>query len=157
MTSVVLFLMFTVLPAIELWLIITVGERVGAWQTVLTLVLAGVLGSWLGKRAGFQVVREIFDGLRQGIPPADKLVEAGLVLVGAVLLITPGYVSDVVGLVLFVGPVRRFLAPHIKNLAWKWLLRRGLSVGPATAGPGAPPPSAPKPPAEPPHFQHPVA
>lgn len=152
MTSVVLFLMFTVLPAIELWLIITVGEQVGAWQTVLTLVLAGVLGSWLGKRAGFQVVREIFDGLRQGIPPADKLVEAGLVLVGAVLLITPGYLSDVVGLVLFVGPVRRFLAPHIKNLAWRWLLQRGLKVGPAAPGPAAP-----KQTTEPPHFQHPVA
>ncbi len=157
MTSIVLFLMFTVLPAIELWLIIRVGEQVGAWQTVMMLVLAGVVGSWLGKRAGFQVIREIFDGLRQGIPPADKLVEAGLVLVGAVLLITPGYLSDVVGLLLFVGPVRRLLAPPIKNLAWRWLLRRGLSVGPVAAGPGAPRPAATKESAEPPHFQHPVA
>ncbi len=157
MTSVVLFLMFTVFPALELWLIITVGEQVGAWQTVLTLVLAGILGSWLGKRAGFQVLREIFEGLRQGIPPADKLVEAGLVLVGAVLLITPGYLSDVVGLVLFIAPVRRFLAPSIKNLAWKWLLQRGLQVGPPAAGPNAPKTNPSKPPADPPHFQHPVA
>ncbi|HNC97491.1 MAG TPA: FxsA family protein, partial [Myxococcota bacterium] len=68
------------------------------------------------------------------------------------LLITPGYLSDVVGLVLFIGPVRRFLAPHIKNLAWRWLLQRGLKVGPAAPGPAAP-----KQTTEPPHFQHPVA
>lgn len=155
MTSIILFLMFTVLPALELYLIILVGEQLGAWETVLTLVLAGILGSWLGKRAGFQVIREIFAGLRQGIPPADKLVEAGLVLVGAVMLITPGYLSDVVGLLLFIGPIRRFLAPHIKGLAWRWLVRRGLKMGAAAPGPNAPRP--PEGPPEPPHFQHPVA
>lgn len=159
MTAVVLFLMFTVLPAIELWTIVKVGSVFGATETVVTLVLAGLLGSWLGKRAGLSVMREIGESLRQGLPPADKLVEGALVLVAAVLLITPGYLSDLVGLLLFVGPFRRWLAPRVKDYAWKWLLKRGLSMGTPGPGPGmggVRPPSA-EPSSPPPRFQHPTA
>ena len=154
MIALILFLLFTVFPAIELWTIIQVGQVFGATETVITLVLAGILGSWLGKRAGLSVMREIGDSLKQGLPPADKLVEAALVLVAAVLLITPGYLSDLVGLFLFIGPIRRFLAPLIKRLAWKWLVKRGVTLGSPVARPGAP---ATEEPPHPPRFQHPTA
>lgn len=157
MITVVLFLMFTVIPAIELWTIVKVGSVFGATETVATLVLAGILGSWLGKRAGFSVMREIGDSLRSGLPPADKLVEAALVLVAAVLLITPGYLSDVVGLLLFVAPFRRWLAPRVKMLAWSWLQKRGLFIGTPGPGPGfsGAPPRREKPAT--PRFRHPTS
>ena len=134
MTFLVLFLAFTVVPALELWGLIEIGERVGGLETTLYVVAIGIAGAWLGKRAGVQVLREIFDGLRQGIPPADKLVEGGLVLVGSVLLVTPGVLTDITGILLFIPPFRRWLAPRVKRWGLAWALRRGLKVG--TAGPG---------------------
>ncbi|MBM4365930.1 MAG: FxsA family protein [Deltaproteobacteria bacterium] len=136
MIATVLFLLFTVVPVVETYLIIEVGSRLGALETVGTLVLAGLLGAWLGKRAGGTVLREIFEGLRRGEPPAVKLVEGLLALVGAVLLVTPGYLSDVVGILLLWAPVRRWLAPRVKDLAWAYLSRRGFTfVGDGAAGP----------------------
>ncbi len=131
-----LFLLFTLVPALETWLLIEVGSRLGAVQTTLTLVLAGLLGAWLGKRAGGTVIRELFEGLRRGEPPADKIVEGVLALVGGVLLVTPGYLSDAVGLLLLWQPSRRWLAPRVKARLWGWLGGRGYTfVGNGGRGP----------------------
>ena len=145
MVPVLLFLLFTVIPAFETWLLIEVGEVIGGWQTVAWLVAMGLLGAYLGKRAGTGVLRQIGDDLRGGKSPADSVVEGALVLVGSVLLITPGFLSDLVGLLLFLPPIRRFLAPRVKALGLRWLTGRpggfGVSVGPMAPGPAAPPPS----------------
>lgn len=136
MIGILLFLAFTVVPAAELWLLIEIGRVVGGWETVAYVIAVGMLGAWLGKRAGFGVMRQIAEDLRGGVPPADRLVEAGLVLVGSVLLITPGVLTDLVGILLFVAPVRRFLAPRVKGRVLAWLQRRGVVFGPLGAGPG---------------------
>lgn len=136
--AAILFLCFTLIPALETWLIIKVGQKIGAAETVLSLILAGMLGAWLGKRAGATVLRELFAGLRQGIPPADKVVEGALALIGATLLVTPGYFTDVVGLLLLVAPVRRWLAPRVRAAGWRWLSERGFRfVGGGGPGPTA--------------------
>lgn len=151
--GIVLFLCFTVIPAFETWLIIRVGERFGATETVLSLILAGVLGAWLGKRAGATVLRELFAGLREGIPPADKIVEGALALVGATLLVTPGYLSDLAGLMLLFAPVRRWLAPRVKGAVWAWLAQRGFKF----VGGGGPGPTARARASSERQFDHPVA
>lgn len=137
MTFLVLFLLFTVVPAIELWMLIEIGQRVGGVQTMLYVVTIGVLGAWLGKRAGVTVLRELFASLREQAPPADKLVEGALVLVGSVLLVTPGVLTDLTGIVLFIPPFRRWLAPRVKRAALAWAVRRGIKVGAAGPGPRA--------------------
>lgn len=144
MTAILLFLLFTVVPAVELWLLIEIGGVIGGAETVLYVIALGILGAWLGKRAGFSVMRQIAEDLRQGIPPADRLVEAALVLVGAVLLITPGVLTDATGLIFFVGPLRRFLAPRVKRALLGWLQRRGVTMGTLGPGPGFRPASPPE-------------
>lgn len=138
MTALVLFLLFTVVPAVELWLLIEIGGIVGGWETVAWVVAMGMLGAWLGKRAGFAVLRDIVTSVQEGKSPANQLVEAALVLVGAVLLITPGVLTDVTGTLLFLPPVRRWLAPRVKDALLAWLTRRGLQVGTLGMGPGHP-------------------
>jgi len=164
--GIALFLLFTVGPILETWLIIQVGSRIGATETTLSLVLAGLVGAWLGKRAGSTVIRELFDGLKRGEPPADKIVEGVLALIGAVLLVTPGYLSDVAGLVCLWQPTRRWLAPRVKTALWEGLKARGFTfVGNGGPGPGfqGTRPSAHAgskgQPAEKPHpqFDHPIA
>ena len=137
MTGPLLFLLFTVIPALETWLIVEVGSVIGATDTVLYLIGMGVLGAWLGKRAGFVVLRDVMADVQAGRAPTDKLVEAGLVLVGSVLLITPGVLTDVTGMLLFVAPLRRWLAPRVRHQVGAWLTRRGVVVGSPLAGAGA--------------------
>lgn len=135
MIGIVLFLLFTVVPALEIWLLIEAGRVFGGAQTVAWLLVMGLLGSWLGKRAGFAVLRDIPAALQKGESPSDKLVEAGLVLVAAVLLVTPGVLTDAAGLILFIGPFRRWLAPRIRVMAGRWLVARGVQLGTPRAGP----------------------
>ena len=137
--ALVLFLLFTVGPIAETWLILQAGHAFGTSTAFFSLVLAGLLGAWLGKRAGGAVFGELMDGLKRGEPPADKIVEGVLALVGAVLLITPGYLSDVAGLLLLWQPTRRWIAPRAKRALWDGLKARGFvfmgdgAPGPATA------------------------
>lgn len=131
----VLFVLFTAVPLLETWLLIEVGQVIGGWQTVAWLFGIGTLGAWLGKRAGTGVLKQIGDQLRSGQSPADSLVEAGLVLVASVLLVTPGLLSDLTGILLFIPPVRRFLAPRIKARVLAWLGARGSFS--AHVGPGS--------------------
>ncbi len=110
-----LFLLFTVVPAVELYLLIRIGEVIGGWETVGLVIAMGMLGAWLAKREGLGVLRQIQEELARGIPPADRIVEGLMVLVGAVLLVTPGVITDVVAITLLLPPLRRALAPVVRR------------------------------------------
>lgn len=146
-----LMLLFTVVPLVETWLLIEVGSRIGPLTTVLLLLLDGVFGAWLARREGAAVIRQLFDDLGRGLPPGSHLVEGALVLAGATLLVTPGFFTDVVGIILLFPPTRRWIAPR----ALAWLLRR-FNVRSVNVGPGRPidPNRAPE--SRSPMFSHPV-
>ncbi|MGI5271992.1 FxsA family protein [Nonomuraea sp. CA-218870] len=115
-----LFLAFLVVPLLEVWLLIQVGSVIGGWQTVGLLVAAGLLGSWLVRREGRRAWRNLQESVRTGLMPERELADAALVLVGGVLLVTPGFFSDVVGLVC-VLPLTR---PLMRRLGWWFFDRR---------------------------------
>jgi UPF0716 protein FxsA len=117
-----LLLLFTVVPAFELWLLIQLGQWIGAFETALLIVCTGGLGAFLAKREGLGVLRALQAELTQGIPPGERLVEGLLVLVGGVLLITPGVLTDLTGFLLIMPWSRRWLAPRVQRWAMKRLL-----------------------------------
>jgi len=93
----VLALVFVVVPVLEIYVLIQVGQVIGAWWTVLLLIADGVLGSWLMKREGtraWQALREALDDRRM---PARELADGALVLVGGTLLLAPGFITDLLG------------------------------------------------------------
>lgn len=145
-----LFLLFTLVPVIELALLIRIGTWIGPLWTIAIVLGTGAVGSWLAKREGFAVLRQLRDELREGLPPGSRLMEGALVVLGGVLLITPGVLSDVTGLLLIVPPARRWLAPR----ALAWLMRR-FQVEIPRRGPAAPDLERPQVRKDP-HFDHPV-
>ena len=152
-----LFLLFTLVPALELAFLVYVGTLIGPLPTLALVLLAGVLGSWLAQREGFAVLRQLQEDLQKGIPPATRLVEGALVLTGAVLLITPGVWSDLLGLSLLFPPTRRWLAPRVL----RYLVKRfGSQAGQVRGDPNwaspEPTPAAEPTPAGDRHFDHPV-
>jgi len=94
----VLAVAFVVVPLAELYLLIQLGQVIGPWWTILVLLADAVLGSWLVKREGARAWQALNDALRSGRAPSRELADAALILVGGTLLVTPGFLSDVLGL-----------------------------------------------------------
>jgi UPF0716 protein FxsA len=124
----VLALLFVVVPVLEIYVLIQVGQVIGAWWTILLLVADGFLGSWLMKREGGRAWGALRQALEGGRMPARELADGALILIGGTLLLTPGFLSDVVGF-FFVLP---FTRPVARRGLTRFLTRRFLS------GPGMP-------------------
>ena len=110
-----LFLLFTIVPTIELWLLFQVGSILGFWETILIVIITGMIGASMAKREGLSVLREIQEAPSKGIPLGDKIGEGLLVLVGGVLLITPGILTDAFGFALIFPLTRRLILPLAKK------------------------------------------
>lgn len=124
---------FVVLPLTELWVLLQVGRTIGPWWTVLALVLTAVAGGVLVRREGARAWRALREALQEGRHPTRALADGALVLVGGTLLLLPGFVTDVVGLLL-VLPATRPLAR--RGLGWLVGRHVPLLPGPDTRRPG---------------------
>jgi len=101
-----LVVLFIVVPIAELAILIQIGELIGVWWTIALLVVDAVLGSLLARSQGRATWRRFNEGLRSGRPPAREVMDGALVLFGGALLLTPGFLSDILGLVLLLPPTR---------------------------------------------------
>lgn len=108
-----LFLLFTLVPAAELWLLISIGSVIGAPWTLALVLASGALGAWLAKREGLKVLRGWQGAVAHGEMPEEGVTASLLVLVGGVLLVTPGVLTDLVGLSLLIPATRQRVARWI--------------------------------------------
>ena len=115
MLRVALTLAFLVVPLLEVFVIVSVGQVIGGWQTVGLLFAISILGTYVVRREGASAWRELQGALGSGRIPGRELADAALVLVGGTLLLTPGFLTDVVGLF--------FLLPFTRPLARRLLIR----------------------------------
>lgn len=104
----VLFLLFVVLPIAELYLIIQVGVSIGAFNTFVAIVLVALVGSWVVKREGLRVWSRFNQTIAQGRVPTREIVDGVLLLAAGALLVTPGFITDAVGLLALFPPTRAF-------------------------------------------------
>ncbi|HSW61278.1 MAG TPA: FxsA family protein [bacterium] len=103
-----LFLLLTIVPAMELWLLIKVGGEIGFFPTLMIVVLTGITGAWLAKMEGISVLVKIQHSISQGVIPKAELVNGLLIFVGGAMLLTPGFITDIAGL-LMIFPLTRSL------------------------------------------------
>ena len=145
-----LILLLTILPALELFILLEVhravaerwGSGAGLLATLGSILLTGLAGASLARRQGTATIQALRDATSRGASPADPLVDGALILVGATLLLAPGFLTDLIGFTLLVPWTRR---PY-RRAALRWMARkveRGeaafrLRVGPA-GGPGVGP------------------
>jgi UPF0716 protein FxsA len=114
-----LLLLFTVVPLIELFLLVKLGTVIGIGATVLIVISTGVLGAWLARRQGLGVLRRLSEDLNEGRLPGDTLIDGLLILVAGVLLLTPGLITDTIGFLLLLPQgrtvVRRIVAARFEK------------------------------------------
>jgi len=111
-----LFLLFTVVPLLELYILIKIGGYIGAFPTVGLVVLTALLGFVLARFEGLRKLQQIKRSLSLGIVPAEEMLDGVLIFVGGVLLIIPGVLTDLFALIL--------LIPYTRTIFKRWLRRR---------------------------------
>lgn len=115
-----LFALFTIVPLVELLLLIPLGQQLGVWPTIGIVLLTAVVGAVLGKSQGMGAWKRITEQLAKGSLPSDAILDGLIVLIACVLLITPGVLTDITGIALLI-PVAR--APLRKYLKRRWTKR----------------------------------
>ena len=131
-----LFLLFTIVPLVELTILIRIGQATVWWVPIALVIFTGIAGAALARWQGFQVLERIQDDLRANRMPTDALVDGFLILLAGILLVTPGVLTDVAGCALLIPPIRALVKRGF--LAWA---RRSVDVRVSGArggfGPGA--------------------
>ena len=101
-----LVLLFIVVPIAELFVIIQVGQLIGVWWTIALLLADAILGSWLMRHQGRTAWRRFNEAMQAGRVPAREVLDGALVIFGGALLLTPGFITDIFGLILLIPPTR---------------------------------------------------
>jgi len=110
-----LLILFVIVPITELYILIEVGKKIGSLTTIGIIILTGIIGAYLVKSQGFMILRKIQNDLNEGIMPGDSLIQGAIILAGGILLLTPGFVTDILGFI--------FLIPVSRNIVKKYLLK----------------------------------
>src|SRR3954447_15620749 len=126
--------LFIIIPIAELYVILKVGDLIGTVPTLALLVADSLLGSWLMRSQGRVVWRRFQDTMQAGRGPHREVFDGVLVIFGGAFLITPGFLTDIIGVLLLLPPTR--------SVFRRWLIRRGggmLGISGATGRRSAPP------------------
>ncbi|HEV2132618.1 MAG TPA: FxsA family protein [Longimicrobiaceae bacterium] len=118
-----LLLLFTLVPAVELALLIVIGQRLGVLPTVALILITGLVGAWLARREGSRTWREFRAALSTGRVPGEELQQGLAILIGGALLLTPGVVTDLVGLLLLLPPSRQVVLREVRRRIERRLLQ----------------------------------
>jgi UPF0716 protein FxsA len=109
----ILFLIVLVVPFVEIYLLLQVGGIIGALPTIFLVVFTAMLGAFLLKQQGLSTFQRFQASLAQGEIPAYEMIEGPIILLGGALLLTPGFVTDIFGLICLIPSLRRKIAQYI--------------------------------------------
>ena len=112
-----LLILFVIVPVTELYILIEVGKKIGSLTTIGIIILTGIIGAYLVKGQGFMILKKIQNDLNEGVIPGDSLIQGAIILTGGIFLLTPGFVTDIIGFI-FLIPVSRRV---VKKYLLKWL------------------------------------
>ncbi len=122
-----LILLFTLVPILELALLIKIGGYIGIISTIILVALTGILGVTLARNQGYLVINKIKNSLSQGKMPASDLIEGLLILIGGVLLLTPGILTDITGFTLIIPHSRKIIARLVRKRFQIYLRRQNIN------------------------------
>ena len=127
-----LFLAFIVLPVVEIYLITQVAGQLGWLATIFLVIFVSLAGAWLVRREGLGVIRRVRDRIQGGRMPTNELADGAMIFFASALMLTPGFLTDALGLALLIPPIRAVLRPPV--IAF---FRRRLDVRVSGLGGGA--------------------
>ena len=109
----IIFLVVLIIPFAEIYLLLQGGSVIGAFSTIFLVVFTAALGAWLLRQQGFSTFRRFQESLAQGVIPAYEMIEGPIILLGGALLLTPGFITDIVGFACLVPSLRKKIAQYV--------------------------------------------
>jgi UPF0716 protein FxsA len=131
--------LFILVPLVEIYVIIQVGQAIGPWWTILLLILDSILGSWLIRHEGSRAWRALREALDNGRMPARELADGALILIGGTLMLAPGFVTDAFGILMILPVTRPLFRRLLTGLVANRLVVLGPTGFPTTQHPGPDP------------------
>ncbi|MGB5559550.1 MAG: FxsA family protein [Paracoccaceae bacterium] len=110
-----LFIIFVTIPIIEIALFIQVGGWIGLWPTLGIVILTAVLGTWLMREQGLRALQDLKTSMNELRDPTEPLAHGAMILFAGALLLTPGFFTDMVGLLLLIPPVRSAVYSYLRS------------------------------------------
>ena len=123
-----LLILFIAVPLVELALLIKLGNAIGLWPTIFIVIATGVLGAALARSQGTRVISAIRAEVAEGRPPTESLLNGLMVLVGGVVLLTPGLLTDLLGFSLLVPFTRNWFRKKLSSRLRKYAERNSSSA-----------------------------
>jgi len=110
-----LFLLFTLIPVIELSLLIEIGSYIGIMNTIVIVILTAIVGAYMVRMEGMSVMYNIQRNMQEGMFPGEELISAAMILVAGALLLTPGFFTDIIGFLMVIPVTRKYITNLIKK------------------------------------------
>jgi len=123
-----LFLAFTLIPVIELYLLIKLGATVGPFNTLLLVILTGAAGAFLAKLQGLEAMLRVKTRLQQGETPAEEMLDALIIFIAGIVLLTPGLLTDISGLLLLLPATRRKFKIWLPQKFDQWIQSSNVHI-----------------------------
>lgn len=122
------FLLLVIVPAAEIGVLIYSGNTIGLFPTIALIILTGILGTFLAKQQGLDTIRRAQQQLQRGQMPGDVLIDGVCVIIGGTLLLTPGFITDALGLFLLLPPTRKLFKPYLMTIFKRWMQRGNFTI-----------------------------
>jgi UPF0716 protein FxsA len=123
-----LFLAFTLIPFFEIYLLIKIGYYLGAFNTVLVVIVTGFLGAYLARHQGIRTMMRVRESLQRGELPADEMLDAVLIFIAGIVLLTPGFITDLAGIAILVPNTRSWLKRWLRRKLDQWIAENRADI-----------------------------
>lgn len=123
-----LMFLIIVIPALEIGILILSGRAIGPIPTVLLIILTGVIGAWLAKQQGLETLRKAQQQMQFGQIPGLAIIDGLCILIGGVLLLTPGFITDTVGFLLLIPFSRNKIKPALLAIIRKMIDKNQITI-----------------------------
>ncbi|PLR68389.1 MULTISPECIES: FxsA family protein [Bacillaceae] len=104
-----------IIPACEIGILLFSGKTIGIIPTILLIIATGIAGAWLAKKQGLEAIRKVQQEMSFGKIPGESILDGLCILVGGLLLLTPGFVTDLTGFILLIPATRKFVKPLLQK------------------------------------------
>lgn len=121
-----LFFAFTLIPVVEIYLLIKLGSFLGALNTIILVISTGLAGAYLARMQGMQTMLRVRSSLQQGLMPTEDLIDALIIFAAGIVLLTPGFLTDIAGLLLLFPVTRRYFKRLIKYKFEQWVNNQNI-------------------------------